>query len=282
MMLSVGRLALVVVVLASIGCDASGDRVYDDTTLRLTAYTTPRPGEVLLEWTGGPSGFTRWEYSMSEFSLGPPEGWNDHAWRSVPDGTGRRLRVAGLEASSRSYEFKIRERGDPRDPAETNPGAVTHGFPARVRDDGTRSYWNSRLEPGERFWLSLYEVWVTAPAEGVLVLTPFYQCNQNLWLELTLPTANGEVWVMTVLWVWPSDYRDRETHHVAVEAPEALLAPAYERSMGGLTALEGAEHHATPELRAAYRLLAQAIESMFGGYPPTASEQFDEAAAEAC
>ena len=36
MMMSLGRIALAVVVLASIGCDASADRVYDDTTLRLT------------------------------------------------------------------------------------------------------------------------------------------------------------------------------------------------------------------------------------------------------
>ena len=35
-MLSLGRVALAVVLLASIGCDASSDRVYDDTTLRLT------------------------------------------------------------------------------------------------------------------------------------------------------------------------------------------------------------------------------------------------------
>jgi hypothetical protein len=282
MMLILCRIALAVVVLTLVGCDASGTRVYDDTTLRLTAYITPRPGEVLLEWTGGPSGYRRWEYSMSEYRLGPPEGWTDDEWRSVPRGTGRRLRLSGLETPLLSYVFKIRERGDPRDPAETNPQAVARGGVVHVRDDGTRIYWNRPLEPGERFWLYLYEVWVTAPAEGELVLGPFPTCDQNLELALTLPTADGEVRVTAYLWMWPFDSVRRERHAVAIAAPEALLAPAHERAGGGPTARESAEHAATPELRAAYGLLVQAIESMFGEYPPTASEQFEDAAAGAC
>ena len=101
-------------------------------------------------------------------------------------------------------------------------------------------------------------------------------------LTLTLPTDDGEVQVVTALWVWPKDEGDREGFYVAVHAPEVLVGPAHEFRWDGLTAREGAVRAATPELRAAYGLLVQAIESMFRGYPRTASEQLEQALADSC
>ena len=276
-MLSLGRIALAVVVLASIGCEARADRVYDDTTLTLHAYQTPRPGEILLTWTGGPSGFRRWEYSMSEYRLGPQD-WTDDVWLAVPEGAGRGLRLAGLESDKR-YRFKIRERGDERDPAEINPRAVTRGFPAKVRDDGTLIYWDVPLEPGARFRFETEGMAVTAPPEGEFVVWPLSPCFPSVTLIVTLPAGDDEVRAMADLLIVPRDGLRIVPREGAVVEPSG---PAHELPYGGPTARESAEQAATPELRAAYRLLVQAIESMFGDYPRIASEQLEWAIADAC
>ena len=275
-MLSLVRIALAVVVLASIGCDARADRVYDD-TLRLTAYVGPRPGEVVLEWTGGPSGYQRWEYS----TLGWPD-WPDPVWRDVPEhaGMGRQMRLS--LTPDKWYEFKIRERGDERDPAETNPGAVVEIVTPSVADDGSTRFWDRPLEPGARFWFGYHGVHVTAPPEGKLLVRWYAECVEALvGLSVTLDTDGREVRAYTELWVMPP-HLDREKWAVLVETPGLLDSyelPAYPH---GLTAREQAEQAGTPEKRAAYRLLADAIESMFNGYPPTAPESLERALSRIC
>ena len=224
-----------------------------------------------LDWTGGPQGFRRWEYSTSRF---PHE--TDPVWRDVPAdaGLGRRLRVSGLEtyppSGVRHYEFKIRERGDERDPAETNPAAVARVDPAWVHpSEGHTVYWGWPLEPRARFWLETYGVAVTAPPEGEFVVWPWHSCTQVAEFSLTLRADDDEV---------------QATAHLLIVLKDSVSEgySAHELRWDGLTAREMAEHAATPGLRAAYRLLVQVIESMFGDYPRIASAQLEEQVADSC
>ena len=258
--MSLGRIALAVVVLASIGCDASGDRVHDDTTLRLTAYVAPRPGEVVLEWTGGPSRFRRWEYSTWG-----GDNWPDPVWRAVPEdaGRGRRIRLS-LEPGL-GYEFKIRERGDPRDPAETNPRAVARVGAPGVGEHGLTYIYGQPLEPGARFWLGYHGLPVTAPPEGKLIIRIPSGCSGML-IEfiLTLPTDDGEAVAYAELVSVPVD---------RVEDVESIAeSSGLEVRVWDLTAREHAKSAENPDLRAAYRLMVDVLESVFGRYPATASE----------
>ena len=281
-MLSLGRIALTVVVLASIGCEAPAERVYDDTTLRLTAYVGPRPGEVVLEWTDGPSGFRRWEYS----TLGGDD-WPDPVWRDVPADSGRRMRLS--LTPSKWYEFKIRERGDERDPVETNPGAVVEIATPAVGFDGDTSFYNLPLEPGARFWFGYHGIHVTAPPEGKFVVSPEPTCLEGALVRLsvtldTLDTYGREVQVYTYLWVMPP-HVDREEWAEDVETPGLLDSYEFRSNSfrsRGLTAREQAEQAGTPGERAAYRLLVDAIESMFNGYPPPAPESLERGVSRIC
>jgi hypothetical protein len=273
MMLILCRIALAVVVLTLVGCDAGADRVYDDTTLRLTAYVAPRPGEVVLEWTGGPSGVRRWEY----YTLGPGSPLPG-VWRDVPSDrvgpTSRRMRL-DLEPGA-GYLFKIRERGDPRDPAETNPAAVARVSAPGVGEHRLTSNYNQPLEPGARFWLVHHELWVRAPPEGMFIVSPYPMCLDGAYvtLWLTLDNDGREVQVHAALWVLPP-HSDREEWAAILETPGLLDVYEFRQPPGqppGLTVRELAEQAGTPGERAAYRLLVDAIESMFNGYPPTVPE----------
>ena len=290
MTMSIGRLALAVVVLASIGCDAGGDRVYDDTTLRLTAYVAPRPGEVVLEWTGGPSGFRRWEYYM----LGPGSPLPG-VWRDVPSDrvgpTSRRMRL-DLEPGA-GYLFMIRERGDPRDPAETNPGAVARVAAPGVGEHGLTYIYGQPLEHGARFWLGWYGLWVTAPPEGTLSIAPWLTCEGHMQLEVkldTLDTYGRKVRAYAELWVmlphldreeWATRL-DGEELAEFMDTPGLFEEPGYELPVRDLTARGQAEQAGTPGERAAYRLLVNAVESMFNGYPPPAPESLERALFRIC
>ena len=279
---SLVRIALAAVVLASIGCEASADRVYDASTLRLTAYVGPRPGGVVLEWTGGPSGFGRWEYSTRG-----GDDWPDPVWRDVPADSGRRMRLS--LTPYKWYEFKIRERGDERDPAETNPGAVVEIVTPGVGFDGNTSFYDLPLEPGARFWFGYHGVRVTAPPEGKLLVHGHWMCVAGAIVGLsvtldTLDTYGREVQAYTELWVMPP-HLDREEWAADLETPGLLDSYEFRSNSfrsRGLTAREQAEQAGTPALREAYRLLADAIESMFNGYPPTAPESLERALRRIC
>ena len=273
-MLSLGRVALAVVLLASIGCDASRDRVYDDTTLRLTVYMAPRPGEVVLEWTGGPSGYRRWEY----YTLGPGSPLPG-VWRDVPEdaGLGRRMRLS-LEPGA-GYNFMIRERGDERDPTGTNPGAVARVNAPGVGEHGLTYIYGRPLEPGARFWLGYHGLPVTAPPEGKLIISiPSGCAGQLIQFFLTLPMDDGEVAAYAELVSVPVD-RVEYVESVAESsmegralAEELLSQPGFEARVDDLTAREQAESAEDPDVREAYRLMVDVLESVFGRYPATASE----------
>ena len=240
--------------------------------LRLTAYVSPRPGEVLLEWAGGPSGFRQWEYRAVSFPEYADPEWNTTSSRSV------RLNLT----PGRPYYFMVRERGDPRDPRESNPNAAVWLHTLRRDDDGVvRNVFGVPLEPGERFWIDYYGLWVKAPPVGKFVFWHDNMCVGYFLLELTLPTDLGEVVVIAKFWMVPA--REDVDRWAEVWGAELLSGRARELQLpDALTAHDRAKLADTPEMREAYRLLVQVIEEAFGGYPPTASDELAERISNGC
>ncbi|MCY3656225.1 MAG: hypothetical protein OXG95_06395 [Chloroflexi bacterium] len=256
-----------VLITALASCDASSDRVYDNTTLRLTAYLSDREGEVLLDWTGGPSGYRRWEYSI----WGWPEAYPEPEWHDVPAGpASRQLR---LRLDGKGYEFKIRERGDPRDPSETNPGAVSR---IAIRDANHEPVgpFHQPLEPGGRFWITSHGLSVMVPSEGRFQLVS--ECGGYL-IRLYLELPKGDLELSAYVLAVPSwRIEDMRASESATDK-ELLGAPGLEARQEGQIVRELAESDENPDRRRGYGLLVGVLESMFGRYPPTASDGLAEA-----
>ena len=74
----IGALATVVASAMLTSCSSGADVPAEPLTL--WAFASDRPGEVILEWSGGPPGFPRWEYRISRPSSDEGE------WQDIPLG----------------------------------------------------------------------------------------------------------------------------------------------------------------------------------------------------
>ena len=80
---------------------------------------------LTLEWTGGPTNATKWQYRSRTWSAGTPSAWG--SWTDVPGSTAstRNYRVTGLAADT-AYEFAIRAMAGSKVLAEYTD--EEHGF----------------------------------------------------------------------------------------------------------------------------------------------------------
>ena len=75
--------------------------------LELIVVSDGSHDSLLLEWTGGPSNATKWQYRQRPWANMQPLAWE--AWADIPrSGAGtRKHRLTGLRADT-GYEFEVR------------------------------------------------------------------------------------------------------------------------------------------------------------------------------
>ena len=104
------------------------DRISRDRPpLELTAFSGSRPGEVILEWRGGPAGVINWQFRLQRH----PED-EDAEWRDVPlERIGpTTLRLLGVLPERVDTYVSIRPRGGGPEAADwiVVPPAGSDGF----------------------------------------------------------------------------------------------------------------------------------------------------------
>ena len=138
------------------------DRIsWDRPPLELTAFSGSRPGEVILEWRGGPAGVINWQFRLQRH----PED-EDAEWRDMPlerigalERTGpTTLRLLGVLPERVDTYVSIRPRGGGPEAADwiVVPPAGSDGF---VRSIG-------RVERGGTFRLGWTDYLFTVPDRG--------------------------------------------------------------------------------------------------------------------
>ena len=155
----IGALATVVASGLLTSCSSGADVPAEPLTL--SAFASARPGEVILEWSGGPSGFPRWEYRISRpFS-------DEGEWQDIPLGGSysRTHRVSGLDVAWRQFSLRPRPdwTGEAFPEATVLGSALSAGPDGIVRTEGL----GIPLERGGTFRIGRSAYVVTVPEDGV-------------------------------------------------------------------------------------------------------------------
>ncbi|MCY4455985.1 MAG: fibronectin type III domain-containing protein [Chloroflexi bacterium] len=188
MLLMTGTLAVIAVCTTLMSC--TSERGVPEEPLTLLAFSSTSPGEVLLEWHGGPRGYVRWQYRTSQHVGG------EDPWQDVPlsGSYSRTHRVTGLEA--RWYEFSVRPRPawneEPDPPATALGAALSAGPDGIVRTEGHFL----PLERGGTFRIDQTPYVFVVPMEGVFAgaygeFETYYLIHEPTGAHITIDRRTG-------------------------------------------------------------------------------------------
>ena len=163
-----GAVALVGVILAVSAALVLLDRISWDRPLELTVFAGSRPGEVILEWRGGPAGVAEWQFRLQRY----PED-EDAEWRDMPlerigplERAGpTTLRLRGVLPEDVLMYVSIRPRGgglEARDWIEVLPTGS---------DGVVHAYSRAKLEHGGTFRLGSSDYVFTVPDRGQWIVS---------------------------------------------------------------------------------------------------------------
>lgn len=131
----------------------------------LTTIATGNAGEILLEWSGGPAGVTRWQYRRDD---GRDDTWQ--AWTDIPNSTASTTShlVSGLD-DDRGYYFEVRPvlASGPGKASSTELGATP-----QIGADGIPEAYPQQIVEGGRTWrLSASDVLMDVPVGMRVIVT---------------------------------------------------------------------------------------------------------------